>query len=467
MRTAALTASLVLCLALSGPCGEATEALFGELTEGIACRSDPTQTYTLYLPTNYDTSRRWPVLLVFDPRGRSVLAAELFREAAERHGWLIVSSNDTRSDGPMEPNIRAVNALWPEIHTRFPIDPNRIYAAGFSGGATVACLLGKETDGLAGVIASGAPMRKEYLVGVTFAVFGAAGDTDFNYRETRQIHDFLDAQGNSNRWEVFEGTHTWMPTEMAGWAVDWLELDAMRSGRRSKDTALIESIYTQDMSSAEQLEAGGNGLAASRRYRAIETTFAGLREVGEVKRRAATLEASPEVKLALKDEKKWDRFESQYLIRADTTLGAVRAANSAPSSDWLARELRLKDLQRRAAGNGYEAVTAERLLNTMFTGTAFYLTRDFLQQQRYEHVITVLQVALQINEDSAFAWYNLACAQARSRQNRDALDSLERAVGLGFANIDHIQSDPDLESLRGQEGYAKLVEDLRGRSPAD
>jgi tetratricopeptide (TPR) repeat protein len=123
--------------------------------------------------------------------------------------------------------------------------------------------------------------------------------------------------------------------------------------------------------------------------------------------------------------------------------------------------LRVKELQRRAAGSGYEAVTAQRLLNTVFTDTSFYLMREFLQQNRYEHATAVLEVAALINDDSPLVWYNLACAQARSRRRGEALDSLERAIEAGFNNVDHIQSDPDLESLRGKQRYQELVESLR------
>ena len=107
------------------------------MVEGIACDSDPTQTYTLYIPSTYTSDRRWPVLLVFDPRGRSLLAAELFREAAETNAWIIVSSDNTRSDGSWEPNLVAIQALWSEVHTRMPADFKRIYATGFSGGVEV------------------------------------------------------------------------------------------------------------------------------------------------------------------------------------------------------------------------------------------------------------------------------------------------------------------------------------------
>jgi poly(3-hydroxybutyrate) depolymerase len=113
----------------------------GEMVEGIACASNPTQTYTLYVPSTFSNDRRWPVLLVFDPRGRSLLAAELFREAAETYGWIIVSSDNTRSDGPWDPNVVALQALWPEVRARIPADFERVYAAGFSGGAAVATLI--------------------------------------------------------------------------------------------------------------------------------------------------------------------------------------------------------------------------------------------------------------------------------------------------------------------------------------
>jgi len=86
------------------------------------------------------------------PRGRGTAAAEIYTTAAEELGWIVVSSNDTLSDGPVEPNVRAVHALWPEIHTRFRTDPKRIYAAGFSGTVGVAWALGAERQELAGVI---------------------------------------------------------------------------------------------------------------------------------------------------------------------------------------------------------------------------------------------------------------------------------------------------------------------------
>src|SRR5688572_25031151 len=121
------------------------------LTENVATRTDPAQTYTLVLPSSYDPAKKHPLLFVLDPRGRGTLAAEIFREAADEHGWILISSNNTMSDGPWEPNERAIRALYPEVE-RYAADPKRLYATGFSGTAAVAWSFGIRSRGLAGVI---------------------------------------------------------------------------------------------------------------------------------------------------------------------------------------------------------------------------------------------------------------------------------------------------------------------------
>ena len=130
----------------------------GKLIEKVVCSGDASQTYTLFLPTRYTTERKWPALFIFDPRGRGTRAAELFHEAAEANGWLLLSSDNTQSDTTWEVNEKALRAMVPELG-RFSVDEKRVYAAGFSGGATVAWSLGQSRGGLAGVIASGEPWR--------------------------------------------------------------------------------------------------------------------------------------------------------------------------------------------------------------------------------------------------------------------------------------------------------------------
>ena len=73
MRIASISLAIVCTVMAAESEAAAPERPVGELIEGVACQIDSSQTYTLYLPTRYDRARLWPVLLVFDPRGRSVL----------------------------------------------------------------------------------------------------------------------------------------------------------------------------------------------------------------------------------------------------------------------------------------------------------------------------------------------------------------------------------------------------------
>src|SRR5437867_7265281 len=74
-------------------------------------------------------------LFVLDPRARGVLGLALFRDAAARLGWIVMSSHNTLSDGPVEPNVAAMNAMLAWAQARLAVDSARVYLAGFSGTA--------------------------------------------------------------------------------------------------------------------------------------------------------------------------------------------------------------------------------------------------------------------------------------------------------------------------------------------
>jgi dienelactone hydrolase len=158
-------------------------------------------------------------------RGR--LPVERFQEGAEKYGYIVVGSNNSRN-GPWPPNAEAVKALWHDTHARFSIDGGRVYTTGFSGGARVASWLAL-TVRAAGVVACGGgfPDSKTPQA-VPFAFFGAAGIDDFNYHEMRQIGRDLDARSAVHRIAIFNGEHTWAPVALAREALEWFELQAMR-----------------------------------------------------------------------------------------------------------------------------------------------------------------------------------------------------------------------------------------------
>lgn len=60
--------------------------------------------------------------------------------------------------------------------------------------------------------------------------------------------------------------------------------------------------------------------------------------------------------------------------------------------------------------------------------------------------------------------YNLACSQALLGSTEAALDSLERAVELGYDDSDYMATDEDLVSLRGERRFRALLERIRSKT---
>src|SRR5450432_302641 len=97
----------------------------GTIIETIPCQKDPTQSYALYLPSSYSPNRAWPILIAFDPRARGLTAVERFRPAAEKYGWIVVGSNNSRN-GSGQSSVDSLRAIGADI-TRFNVDEKRMY----------------------------------------------------------------------------------------------------------------------------------------------------------------------------------------------------------------------------------------------------------------------------------------------------------------------------------------------------
>jgi thiol-disulfide isomerase/thioredoxin len=60
------------------------------------------------------------------------------------------------------------------------------------------------------------------------------------------------------------------------------------------------------------------------------------------------------------------------------------------------------------------------------------------------------------------ARYNYACALSLTGKKEDALKALKRAVELGFWDWSHIAEDKDLDPIRGEADFKKIIEDGKG-----
>jgi non-specific serine/threonine protein kinase/serine/threonine-protein kinase len=82
------------------------------------------------------------------------------------------------------------------------------------------------------------------------------------------------------------------------------------------------------------------------------------------------------------------------------------------------------------------------------------------------YLSTIAKIERLPKADLAIPWYNFACLAAVSGHSKDALDYLERAVQLGFANSEGMQTEEDLRALRNEPRFGQIVIGAQKRADA-
>jgi hypothetical protein len=300
---------------------------------------------------------------------------------------------------------------------------------------------------------------------VTFALFGVAGTDDFNYPEVKTLDATLARLGAARRFESFDGGHAWPPPELAAAAVEWMELQAVKSGLRRKDEAFTTSMWERRLAEARRLEEGSKPYAAYRAFESLAADFRGLRDDSEADARAAALAASREVKAALKDEAeqlgRQQRLASQLLDLAEKRRGEFEVRTRA-AADFRRVVEGLRAQAKAETDSGVRRV-ARRVLNLVTAH--FYEAAAGLRQRRApaSEIISALEVASEVAPRSPQLFYELAVAHAANSDKKRSLAALRKAFELGFKDAAALEREPALEPLRGEAEYKRLVGGVHAR----
>jgi len=288
----------------------------GQIIDSVRCLTAPAQQYALYVPSNYSPVRKWSAIFAFDPGARGRVGVERFQAAAEKYGYIVAGSLNSRN-GPWEPSMEAAKAMMADVMRRFSIDTKRIYTAGQSGGARVALGVALESGQIAGVLASSAGFPDEVQKTVPFPIFGKTAVDDFNYLELKALDRVVTTP---HRVVVTEGGHAWMSSETALEAVGWMEVQAMKSGLRPRDPKLLDEIFSERVA---HVNAQKDDLDAVLSLESLAADFQGLKDVSKFAQRAAALRNQKDVKREIAEDHLAEQREAKltneiYALRGES-----------------------------------------------------------------------------------------------------------------------------------------------------
>jgi len=459
----------------------------GAINPRVTCAAKPEQSYALYLPSHYAPDKRWPIVYAFDPDGRGSVPVELMKEAAERYGYIVAGSNNSRN-GSWKVEGDAAQAMWDDTHARLAIDERRVYFAGFSGGARVASILAQRCKCAAGVLLNGAGFGGAApSPDAVFAVFAAVGRFDFNYPELSELDGKLEQAGFPHVLRHFDGPHEWAPSDVMDDALAWFRLMAMKQGREARDDDFITAQKTEAVARAHALEQSGESYGAWREYKQAVATFQGLTDTASLQQATASLAQQKSVREGGKREEQ--DFEEQRRLTGEIYSGliALKGGGKSPSSTsqtdqpiaprsavpashgeaqsrsdvFHQTEQQIVNLRERAASekNPEKLRVDRRALSGVFIAAGEF-GDESLEAKDYARAKGYFQLAVDAYPDSVGALKELATARALDGDRKGTLETLRRAKERSkdaAAFVAWLNEEPAFAKLREDPQFRALM----------
>lgn len=191
------------------------------------------ETFYLFVPPNYRGSERFGLVAFVNAGDQMNLPADWRRTLADRK-LLYIAPQGVGNEQPVSRRISVTLVAIRKMIELYDVDSARIFVAGHSGGAKVACLLAAgEPDLVRGVVANCAVLPPAEMIDdedtikkvksqVGFAL--VTGPKDFNHESIVAIHEQLSADGYRVKlFDVAGMAHQLPRGATLGAALDWLD----------------------------------------------------------------------------------------------------------------------------------------------------------------------------------------------------------------------------------------------------
>ena len=428
----------------------------GKVIDTVICKSDPTQSYALYIPVRSNKGVL-PVIYFFDPHANGALPLKKYQSLAEAYGFILIGSNNSKNgnDWPATENIwRHLSA---DVQSRLRINGNRIYTCGFSGGAKVAGYVALQHHEVKGVIANGAGLPDGVSAGDPgFSFTAMAGEGDMNLTELISINNDLDKSRTRHYMIIFDGKHEWAPVNSMDIAWAGLQFDAMRMGLLPGDHGFISRYILKSKQRLDLYVKTDQLIKAGREYKLSIRMLDGLGsgsndEVGWFRRRADSLAGDARYR---KQEQAEERLlEKEQNIKAEY----MQHFQQGELSYWVRTidELKVRGNERNDERGMYQRLLA-------YLSLAFYSISNHLingnANSEARHFTDLYKMADPGNSE---AWYFSAILDAREGHVSAAEGDLLKAVENGFRDGTRLRQQPEFRELSTRINISAIERKMR------
>ncbi|HEV2483641.1 MAG TPA: hypothetical protein VGS79_28440 [Puia sp.] len=438
---------LIVGVALWGFAAQGYGQTAGQVVDRIVCAADASQSYALYIPVRGDR-QPLPIVYFFDSHGAGSLPLRKYKALADTYGFILVGSNNSKNGNDWATTGTIWDRLFTDTHKRLKINEQRIYTAGFSGGAKVASYIAIQHPRIKGVIANGAGLPDGVSAGdFPFGFTAIAGEGDMNMTELAGLNGELDRTRTRHRILYFSGIHQWAPAATMRTAFAGLDLDAMATGLLPRNASEIEAFAAGSKRHVND-DIQAKDLIAARQECSVAISYLGglSDETAWFQRQAASLDRDPEY------VKQRDARAQLLTTEENTKAEYMQHFQQGDMHYWTST---INGLKARVAAKTAGSGMYQRLL--AYLSLAFYSISNQLingnQDEAARHFVELYKMADPTNSE---AWYFSAILDAREGNARAATGDLLTAVNEGFNDKSRLRQQQEFRRLASQIDLARI-----------
>lgn len=437
----------------------------GAVTDDISVNDSIPETFAIFLPTSYSNEKAWPVIFVFDPEGRGKSVAQLFRQPGEEQGYVIVASNNMKSDDSLLNNLEVATRLMSRVFNLFSVDRNRVYTAGLAEGAVVASAIPALSINIQGVLAVGDIWLNAELLKKSqeFSMTGLVNSRDFRLYRMQESIRFYSKAGNKAGLQTFDGTHQWPGSNVISHALGDFTLQAISKGVIPQDPAMIENLYQQEIETAEK-------------YRSSLQFYKSYEFLEQMKGKYALFDKKDDLKGRQKNMKGEKLFKEQ---RREYSRAAIKEAELKEQYTYFFNEdvltsnfenlgwwnQQVKELKAFQQG---ENLAASEMASRL-EGLLIFLSKTTFQElnQANAHIdILVFTAILQtiFDREDPEGYRSIISLSAGDGDYETALLYLEDLLKTGYREMDPLYTIPGTLDLKLSPEYNSMIRKYLGKS---
>lgn len=468
MNKSLLSACLLLMLALVTQAQEEQLKIKkGIIVDSLQVQDTIPQTFAIYIPSEYNNSQAWPLLIVNDMKGKGKDAISKFRSAAEKHRYLLAASNNLNDSLSISQNIMVNTRVLNTMAKLFPIPKGRIYIAGFENGGKMAGITPFFIPGIGGVITVGVPANSGLFMEFSdlalrnkfkFRLVGVVGREDFHYTTMLEGRKILDAINISNDLLIHDSSHDFLMPSLVEKAVQRLSLDAMRKGLVRKDSSMVMEAFKEEYDEFNEQLAKQHYVEAEITLSSIIDTYQTLVSSDTLVKRRRILRRDREFKEQKREFS--NLIFKENLMKSDfeySLLQDLDALNYNNLGWWSYQMKKLKEYEKKPGFR--ERQMGKRLIAFL---NALVEDNIVLEQARPvvdEEAVSLLWMIKTITDPTDFSYYlKIISDSSKYEDFGTAIFYLEELLKQGFTDKKTLYSLENTALLRIMPEFNELVE---------